>query len=132
MLFRCYDGNAGKVLYFPTFVGTHRLALTNVNLKLAVPSFEELGYIQSPLERVLFADVTPANGELEINLRRSATTYKTSRGDRQRRLREAHRDGRRAAGGNILFLDAHVAWRRLENMTLRTTGNDGDLPAYWF
>jgi prepilin-type processing-associated H-X9-DG protein len=41
-------------------------------------------------------------------------------------------NGQRPAGGNIVFLDGHVGWRRFEKMTIRTTDNDADHPAFWY
>lgn len=36
--------------------------------------------------------------------------------------------GRLPAGGNLLFLDGHVAWRRFQEMRIRTVGE----PAFWW
>jgi len=42
----------------------------------------------------------------------------------------SHLEGKRAAGGNILFLDSHVSWRRFNDMQVRTGTS---LPTrFWF
>jgi prepilin-type N-terminal cleavage/methylation domain-containing protein/prepilin-type processing-associated H-X9-DG protein len=42
----------------------------------------------------------------------------------------SHMNGKRPAGGNILFLDCHVSWRRFGDMKIRT---EGGLPTrFWF
>ena len=42
----------------------------------------------------------------------------------------SHLNGNRPAGGNILFLDGHVAWRPFSQMQLRTAR--GIRPGFWF
>ena len=43
----------------------------------------------------------------------------------------SHLNGTRAAGGNILFADSHVAWRNLRQMQIRHRAG-GNRPAFWF
>ena len=43
----------------------------------------------------------------------------------------SHLNGTRAAGGNILFADSHVAWRNFRDMKLRHRAG-GSRPAFWF
>jgi len=42
--------------------------------------------------------------------------------------RPPHMEGRRPAGGNLVFLDGHVAWRKFAAMSIRTTGD----PSFWW
>ena len=39
-----------------------------------------------------------------------------------------HMNGKLPAGGNILFVDGHVGWRKFEKMSVRTTGE----PTFWY
>jgi prepilin-type N-terminal cleavage/methylation domain-containing protein/prepilin-type processing-associated H-X9-DG protein len=43
----------------------------------------------------------------------------------------SHLKGNRAAGGNILFADGHVAWRNIREMKVRYQAG-GSRPAFWF
>lgn len=43
--------------------------------------------------------------------------------------RAPHVEGNVAAGGNVMFLDGHAAWRNLDDMYVRTTGNP---TAFWW
>jgi len=42
----------------------------------------------------------------------------------------SHLNGKRPAGGNVLFADNHVTWRNFREMRLRYTA--GSRPAFWF
>jgi len=45
--------------------------------------------------------------------------------------RNPHLVSKRAAGGNILFLDGHVAWRKLIEMKERYNTDDRNV-RFWF
>jgi prepilin-type N-terminal cleavage/methylation domain-containing protein/prepilin-type processing-associated H-X9-DG protein len=130
-----YADPRGPINYFPTFFGTSRLSPTNVNIRITPSPIEldGMSYLPNASERVLYADVTPSRGDLAPRfVPLEAETVPTSIGDRDRELRESHRDGKRAAGGNAVYLDGHVEWRRVEKMNLRTLSNDAQFPAFWF
>jgi hypothetical protein len=42
----------------------------------------------------------------------------------------AHMKGTRPAGGNVGYLDTHVAWKKFEKMEVRT--NPGATPSFWW
>lgn len=42
----------------------------------------------------------------------------------------SHLNGKRPSGGNLLFMDGHVAWRNFRQMELRTAR--GIRPGFWF
>jgi len=42
--------------------------------------------------------------------------------------RPPHVEGKRPAGGNLVFLDGHVSWRKFSKMSIRTTGD----PSFWW
>ena len=44
----------------------------------------------------------------------------------------SHLNGKRAAGGNILFLDGHVAWRNFRQMEVRQIADAGRDFRFWF
>jgi prepilin-type N-terminal cleavage/methylation domain-containing protein/prepilin-type processing-associated H-X9-DG protein len=79
-----------------------------------------------PAERVVIADATLSNGQNENN--RTLNRYTGIMGGSPIPHRTAHLAGRLPAGGNLLFLDGHVAWRRFQEMRIRTIGE----PAFWW
>jgi prepilin-type N-terminal cleavage/methylation domain-containing protein/prepilin-type processing-associated H-X9-DG protein len=122
--------------YVPTFPGTPRLYNSNINERM-IPSpiwIKGIEVIPIPSERELFADVTPSRGDVTNSFLalEPTETISTSLGPQKRSLRESHRNAQRPAGGNILFLDSHVEWRRVEKMVIRTGGNALDYPAFWY
>ena len=106
--------------YVLAFQGAARLNTTNVNERLT-PSTVRVGtntFLPSPSERELAADANLSNGLndffVTINFREKG--------------HPPHMNGRRPAGGNIVFLDGHVDWRRFEKMSVRTSGE----PTFWY
>ncbi|HYE30708.1 MAG TPA: type II secretion system protein [Methylomirabilota bacterium] len=79
-----------------------------------------------PNERVMIADATLSNGAVETD--RTRNSYKGIRGGWSKAHDSAHIYGKVPDGGNLLFLDAHVEWRKFPAMRVRT---DGD-PAFWW
>ncbi|MCI0621116.1 MAG: type II secretion system GspH family protein [Acidobacteria bacterium] len=130
-----YSGGSGPVNYIPTFRGTYRLNQTNINDRMSPVAIRlnDVEFLPAPSERELFADTTPSRGDMTNRfVALEPETVTTSLGDVHRSLRESHRDGKRPAGGNVLFLDGHVAWRPIEKMSIRTFNNDSDNPAFWY
>jgi prepilin-type N-terminal cleavage/methylation domain-containing protein/prepilin-type processing-associated H-X9-DG protein len=115
--------------YAVAFRGAGRVLQTNVTesynprpWRMADGTFLDPG----PAERVITADGTLSNGALETD--RSRNRYTGIRGGWSQPHDSPHLDARMPAGGNLLFLDGHVEWRRFQNMRVRTTGD----PAFWW
>jgi prepilin-type N-terminal cleavage/methylation domain-containing protein/prepilin-type processing-associated H-X9-DG protein len=70
-------------------------------------------YTPSPTDREVTADVTISqNGSftsIDVNWAKPA--------------RSAHLDGTKPAGGNVLYIDGHVRWRKFRSMSVRGIGN---------
>ena len=48
-------------------------------------------------------------------------------------VRSPHLDGNKPSGGNIVFLDGHVDWRKFSNMSQRGSGSTGSATAtFWY
>lgn len=76
-------------------------------------------------ERVIIADATISSGANERD--RSKNRYKGINGGWAGH-QTPHLRGLLPEGGNLLFADAHVDWRRFEKMYVRTDGE----PAFWW
>lgn len=77
-------------------------------------------------DRVIASDATISNGQVMTD--RSRNRYTGIRGGWSQAHDTPHLDRQLPAGGNLLFLDSHVEWRRFQNMVVRTTGE----PAFWW
>lgn len=77
-------------------------------------------------ERVISADGTISNGQTEVD--RSRNRYVGIRGGWSQPHNTPHLNQSMPAGGNLLFLDSHVEWRKFQQMRVRTTGD----PAFWW
>ncbi len=112
--------------YAMTFTNTQNLAATNVNTRLTTPPVLRIGgqeIVTTVSDRELLADATISQNNNPNPL--AANNYTKVYGG-WRNGQEPHRSahmGSRAlpSGGNIAFLDGHVAWRKFDKMTLRTT-----------
>ena len=80
-----------------------------------------------PSERVIAADAILSNGEILGD--RSKNRYTGIMGGWTKAHDSAHLDRNYPTGGNLLFLDGHVEWRKFEQMTVRTFGGN---PAFWW
>lgn len=76
-------------------------------------------------ERVIIADSTISIGSNETD--RSKNRYKGIDGG-WRGHQTSHLNGKSAEGGNLLYADGHVAWKKFAQMRVRT---DGD-PTFWW
>ena len=48
-------------------------------------------------------------------------------------VRSPHLDGNKPSGGNIVFLDGHVDWRKFSNMSQRGSGSTGSaIATFWY
>lgn len=120
-------GQGYRVLgYAMTFTNTQNLAVTNINTRLSTPPVLRIGgqeIVPTVSDRELLADAT-----LSVNAapnRTPANNYTRVFGgwkDGREPHRSAHiGSGPLPLGGNIAFLDGHVAWRKFDKMTVRTT-----------
>jgi prepilin-type N-terminal cleavage/methylation domain-containing protein/prepilin-type processing-associated H-X9-DG protein len=115
-----FGGDIRVIGYVLSFSNTARLHPTNVNVRMT-PTQIRLGsidFLPLPTERELSADGILSN--TDTNNFSVAATGAT--------VHPPHMNGNRPAGGNILFLDGHVAWRPFKLMTIRTTGS----PSFWY
>ncbi len=106
--------------YVLAFKGVARLHFTNVNERMT-PRAIGMGtndFLPSLVERELAADAILSNGTNNFSVQI----------DFREKGRPPHMEGSRPAGGNIVFLDGHVAWRSFKKMSIRTTGE----PSFWY
>jgi len=43
-----------------------------------------------------------------------------------------HMNGQLPAGGNAVMLDGHAAWRKFNDLKVRTYGTTANPPVFWF
>jgi len=106
--------------YVLAFKGGAQLDATNVNERLTPPTFK-IGtnlFAPTPSDRELAADANLSIGK--NNFAVPINFYEKGH--------PPHMEGARPAGGNINFLDGHVAWRPWKNMSIRTAGD----PSFWY
>jgi len=109
---------------------------TNVNTSI-IPQAVQIGLISfppaPPTDRVLDADATlnqSADGSGSWNnITSGGYTYPWQGGVKWPHT-SAHMKGTRPAGGNVGYLDTHVAWKKFEKMEVRT--NPGAAPSFWW
>jgi len=78
-------------------------------------------------ERVIAADGTLSNTEMR-NPGPSGRNFTHVFGGWSKPHSTAHLNGKLPAGGNLLFLDGHVEWRKFDKMAVRTIGT----PPFWW
>jgi prepilin-type N-terminal cleavage/methylation domain-containing protein/prepilin-type processing-associated H-X9-DG protein len=124
------DGSGGyRVIgYAVAFQGAGRITQTNITESFNPAPYKIAGTTinPSPSERVLVADATISNGAVETD--RNRNRYTGIMGGWSKKHDTAHMQGKLPAGGNILFLDGHVEWRKFNKMRVRTTGD----PTFWW
>ena len=114
--------------YALAFDGAGRVRPTNITESFTPRPWVMPGgilYNPGPSERVIAADAilsTGANVNDRSKNRYSNITEGAVPHD------SSHLDGRFPTGGNLLFLDGHVDWRKFDQMTVRTDGS----PAFWW
>ena len=109
--------------------GAPRVVATNVFEKLqqkVVRNPDGSSYAIGQSEAVIAADATLSTGENLTD--RARNDYQNVRGGWEEAHRAPHLNGTLPAGGNLLFMDSHVAWRPFAQMTVRTTGQ----PTFWW
>jgi prepilin-type N-terminal cleavage/methylation domain-containing protein/prepilin-type processing-associated H-X9-DG protein len=106
--------------YVLAFKGAARLNFTNVNERMTPRTirFGTNEFLPAPTERELAADAILSIGTNNFSVQI----------DFREKGRPPHMEGSRPAGGNIVFLDGHVDWRKFQKMSIRTSGE----PSFWY
>jgi prepilin-type N-terminal cleavage/methylation domain-containing protein/prepilin-type processing-associated H-X9-DG protein len=116
--------------YAMTWKYTSNLKPTNINELLSVAPVIKVGQEQvtvAPSDRALIADATISTGNNEKDRTKNRYT-KVDGGWKGHQSAHLDGTGKMPAGGNITFLDGHVAWRKFPQMIVRTW-ND---PQFWW
>jgi prepilin-type N-terminal cleavage/methylation domain-containing protein len=128
--FRFSVGRYHVVGYALTLTNMAGLTPTNVNMSM-IPQPTSMGLItlppQSPSERILDACATIRHKGGPWTAVNGGYTFPLPGGPTLNHL-TAHMNGTVPAGGNVGYLDSHVAWKKFNRMELRTS-ND---PEFWF
>jgi prepilin-type N-terminal cleavage/methylation domain-containing protein/prepilin-type processing-associated H-X9-DG protein len=132
-----YSLSQHKIIgYYLAFSGANFTALdsTNWNTSLTKPPTIQISFnktIQpSVSDRELGADCTISTGNPANYI---SIPISVPIGNGQKVVRSPHLDGSAPAGGNIMFLDGHVAWRKFNSMSPRGSGNTGSATAvFWY
>jgi prepilin-type N-terminal cleavage/methylation domain-containing protein/prepilin-type processing-associated H-X9-DG protein len=114
--------------YAVAFKGSGRVRSTNITESMNPAPWkmkDGTTYDPGPCERVVAADGTLSDGENE----RDRTKNRYVKVDGGWRGHQApHLAGKLPAGGNLLYLDGHAAWKKFDKMLIRTDG----YPAFWW
>lgn len=109
--------NIRVIGYIITFPNTKYVSATNINAKI-------ISTTTPPIEREFVADATISKPGSTPPVWTGITLTGGVVG------KSNHMNGTVPAGGDILFLDGHVAWRKYAKMSLRTT--TGGVADYWY
>jgi len=113
--------------YAFAFKGAGRILATNITESLN-PASWKVGGVElnpGPSDRVIIADAVISHG---INLTdRGKNTYTRIDGG-WKGHQTSHLEGKYPAGGQLLYLDGHVAWKKFQLMLVRTQ----DDPSFWW
>lgn len=119
-------GNFHVLGYALTVPDLNNINPTNVNVSM-VPQGIQMGLLSlpapTPSDRVLDADAT-----LNSSANNTGSWTDIQGGYRVHHL-SPHLQGAIPAGGNVGYLDTHVAWKKFKLMELRTTGG---APSFWW
>lgn len=117
--------------YAVAFKGSNGVRPTNLTESFNPAPYRLPGGVEinpGPSERVIVADAVLSNGGNEKD--RTRNRYTNIRGGWQKPHNTSHMASKLPAGGNLLFLDGHVEWRKFNKMVVRTfVGQD---PAFWW
>jgi prepilin-type N-terminal cleavage/methylation domain-containing protein/prepilin-type processing-associated H-X9-DG protein len=124
------DNNTGyRVIgYAVAFKNAGRVKATNQTESLN-PKPIKIGTVEldiGPSDRVISADATISDNANEND--RTKNKYVGIDGGFKGH-QTSHMAGRLPAGGNILYLDGHSAWKKFDKMVVRT---DGSYPSFWW
>lgn len=115
--------------YSVAFKGAGRVKATNITESLNPASWKLPGNVEvnpGPSERVIIADSILSDTGNEND--RTKNRYTNIDGG-WKGHNSAHLNGRYPAGGNSIFLDGHVSWKRFQKMRIIT---DGSPPHFWW
>ena len=128
--FRFTPGGYHVVGYALTLTNMAGLTPTNINMSM-IPQPTTAGLVtlppQSPSDRILDSCATIRHKGGSWTAVNGGYTYPFPGGPVLNHL-TAHMNGSIPAGGNVGYLDGHVAWKKFNRMELRTS-ND---PEFWF
>ncbi len=114
--------------YAFAFKGAGRIMATNITESLNPAGWNMGGSVElnpGPSDRVVIADAVISHGINEND--RTKNTYTHIDGG-WKGHQTSHLEGKLPAGGNLQYLDGHVAWRKFLLMHVRTH----DDPAFWW
>lgn len=137
-----YSAADHKVIgYYLAFSGASFTALNSTNWNtsmtkppsVTVPSPSgAVSITPSVADRELGADCTVSVGA-SASGNFTAVPISVSLGTGQKTVRTPHLNGNMPAGGNLLYLDGHVGWRKFDAMSVRGAGNTGSAVAvFWY
>jgi len=133
-LFWRFSANFHVLGYALTVPDLANINLTNVNVTM-IPQPISMGLVtlppSSPSDRVLDADATlnsAANYSGSWTDVQGGYTYPFPGGPPLRHT-SPHLQGPLPSGGNVGYLDTHVAWKKFKAMELRTAGG---APSFWW
>jgi prepilin-type N-terminal cleavage/methylation domain-containing protein/prepilin-type processing-associated H-X9-DG protein len=114
--------------YAVAFRGAGRIRTTNWVDSMNPPPITIAGQRIDlpPTQRVIVADAILSERNDEVN--RANNNYTAVWGGWPKPHRSPHLNGKIPNGGNLLFLDGHVEWRKFEKMKIRTDGP----PSFWW
>jgi prepilin-type N-terminal cleavage/methylation domain-containing protein/prepilin-type processing-associated H-X9-DG protein len=118
-------GGIRVIGYVVTFPNTRFIINTNINPKIT-PTAVQMGltsFQPTAADRELAADATISRAGVNPPVFDGITLTGNVQG------KSNHIQGRRPSGGNILFLDGHVTWRKFDKMVRRSSGAIAD---YWY
>ncbi|HHY86301.1 MAG TPA: prepilin-type N-terminal cleavage/methylation domain-containing protein [Verrucomicrobia bacterium] len=131
-----FTGSYRVVGYACTFTNTASLINAYENATLTQVSRVQTGFnqyrLETPVERVLIADVTISEGSQKTKTQANSYNWTSVQGGYWKPHTTAHMKGRTPRGGNLGMLDGHVQWRRFESddFIVRTEGTGS--PTFWW
>jgi len=132
-----FNGSNYRVIgYAQTFPNTAAMIETNINVKI-IPQVitdtqRRINHAPPrPTERVLIADANISRSGQSNPTLKNTYQYTGIQGGWNEVHRSPHMEGRLPAGGNLVYLDGHVAWNKFRPMLPRTTGANGS-PIFWW
>jgi prepilin-type N-terminal cleavage/methylation domain-containing protein len=123
--------------YAQTFTNTHDLNPNDQNVNLTTtPTLQiSFGIFQKPTlaDRVLFADVTISRPGQNNAAARNTYDYTGIQGGYYIPHRTAHMRTRLPAGGNMAYMDSHIAWKKWEDSSWASRTVSGATgPTFWW
>jgi prepilin-type N-terminal cleavage/methylation domain-containing protein len=127
------DGDPGyRVIgYAVAFRGSGRVRLTNITESVNPAPWtmrDRTQYEPGPSARIIAADGNLSNGANETDRARNTYTGVMGGWSDQRGHQCPHLEGKMPSGGNGIYLDGHVEWKKFRALFVRT---DGTPPFWW-